>query len=88
MKILATDLDSTLLPNGSWESDAGAIELFNELTVKNDVLVVYVTGRNLNLTENAISEYGVRHPDVLIGDVGTSIREYENGEWRFDGGWI
>jgi sucrose-6F-phosphate phosphohydrolase len=88
MKILATDLDRTLLPNGSWESDAGAIELFNELTVKNDVLVVYVTGRNLNLTENAISEYGVRHPDVLIGDVGTSIREYENGEWRFDGGWI
>ena len=31
MKILATDLDRTLLPNGSWESDSGAIELFNEL---------------------------------------------------------
>jgi sucrose-6F-phosphate phosphohydrolase len=88
MKIVATDLDRTLLPNGSWEGDSGAIKLFNQLTEKYDVLVVYVTGRNLNLTEGAIQEYGVRHPDVLIGDVGTSIRKYENGSWNFDDGWI
>lgn len=88
MKILATDLDRTLLPNGSWEADSEAIELFNELTEKHDVLVVYVTGRNLSLTENAIREYGVRYPDVLCGDVGTSIRKYEHGEWQFDDGWI
>jgi hydroxymethylpyrimidine pyrophosphatase-like HAD family hydrolase len=75
MKILATDLDRTLLPNGSWESDPGAIELFNELTQERDVLVVYVTGRNLELTEDAIKEFGVRYPDVLVGDVGTSIRK-------------
>jgi len=88
MKILATDLDRTLLPNGQWEADSNAIDLFNELTKQHDVFVVYVTGRNLNLTENAIREYGVRHPDVLCGDVGTSIREYENGEWKFDEGWV
>jgi sucrose-6F-phosphate phosphohydrolase len=88
MRILATDLDRTLLPNGSWEADEQAIELFNELTERHDVLVVYVTGRNLKLTENAIREYGVRHPDVLCGDVGTSIREYENGKWTFDEGWV
>jgi sucrose-6F-phosphate phosphohydrolase len=88
MKILATDLDRTLLPNGSWEGDEGAIELFNRLTQEHEILVVYVTGRNLNLTEKAITEYGIRHPDVLIGDVGTSIREYENGEWKLDEGWI
>jgi hydroxymethylpyrimidine pyrophosphatase-like HAD family hydrolase len=88
MKILATDLDRTLLPNGSWPSDPGAIELFNELTKKCDVLVVYVTGRNLNLTENAIKEFGVRYPNILCGDVGTSIRKYENSEWKFDEGWV
>jgi hydroxymethylpyrimidine pyrophosphatase-like HAD family hydrolase len=60
MKILATDLDRTLLPNGSWESDDKAISLFNDLTEKHDVLIVYVTGRNLALTENAIKEFGVR----------------------------
>jgi len=88
MKILATDLDRTLLPNGSWKADDEAIKLFNTLTDKQDVLVVYVTGRNLALTEHAIKEYGVRYPDVLCGDVGTSIRKYENGEWKFDDGWI
>jgi sucrose-6F-phosphate phosphohydrolase len=88
MKILATDLDRTLLPNGSWKADEKAIELFNTLTKKQDVLVVYVTGRNLALTENAIKEFGVRYPDVLCGDVGTSIRKYRNGEWTFDDGWI
>ena len=88
MKILATDLDRTLLPNGSWKGDSGAISLFNELTEKHGVLVVYVTGRNLNLTENAIKEFGVRYPNVLCGDVGTSIRKYENGEWKFDEGWV
>ncbi len=88
MKILATDMDRTLLPNGSWESDSNAIPLFNELTEKHGVLVVYVTGRNLDLSEKAIDEYGVRHPDILIGDVGTSIRKYADGEWTFDKGWI
>jgi sucrose-6F-phosphate phosphohydrolase len=88
MKILATDLDRTLLPNGSWPPDPGAIDLFNELTEKHDVLVVYVTGRNLDLTEKAIKEYGVRYPDILCGDVGSSIRKYKNGEWTFDTGWV
>jgi len=87
MKILATDLDRTLLPNGSWPPDPGAIELFNELTEKHDVVVVYVTGRNLNLAENAIEEFGIRHPHVLIGDVGTSIRKYEQGSWSPHTGW-
>ena len=88
MKILATDLDRTLLPNGSWPADDEAIDLFNSLTEQAGVLVVYVTGRNLALTEGAIRDYGVRYPDILCGDVGTSIREYENGEWRFDEGWV
>ena len=47
MKILATDLDRTLLPNGGWKADDEAIDLFNTLTKNQDVLVVYVTGRNL-----------------------------------------
>ncbi len=87
MRILATDLDRTLLPNGSWPPDPGAIDLFNELTQKHDVLVVYVTGRNLDLTEKAIREFGIRYPDVLIGDVGTSIRKYGQDGWKPHGGW-
>ena len=87
MRILATDLDRTLLPNGRWPADPGAIERFNELTRRHEVLVVYVTGRNLELTERAIEEFGVRHPDVLIGDVGTSIRRYVDEAWQPYEGW-
>jgi sucrose-6F-phosphate phosphohydrolase len=87
MRILATDLDRTLLPNGSWPPDPGAIDLFNELTQRHDVLVVYVTGRNLDLTENAIRQFGIRYPHVLIGDVGSSIRKYEQDGWKSHDGW-
>lgn len=62
--------------------------MFNALTEKHDVLVVYVTGRNLALTEKAIKEFGVRYPNILCSDVGTSIRKYENGTWQFDNGWV
>jgi hypothetical protein len=79
MKILATGLDRTLLPDGSWPADNAAIGLFNELTQQHGMLVVCVTGRNPELTENAISEFGVRYPDVLMGDVGTSIRKGRAG---------
>ncbi|MGB5253680.1 MAG: HAD-IIB family hydrolase [Sedimenticolaceae bacterium] len=87
MRILATDLDRTLLPNGSWPPDPGAIDLFNELTERHGVFVVYVTGRNLDLAENAIEEFGIRYPHMLIGDVGTSIRKYEQGAWATHAGW-
>ena len=87
MRILATDLDRTLLPNGNWPADEQAISLFNRLTGEHDVLVVYVTGRNLSLTERAIEEFGVRRPDVLCGDVGTTIRQHHDGQWHFDQGW-
>lgn len=87
MKILATDLDRTLLPNGSWKADGEAIDMFNRLTEQHGVLVVYVTGRNLSLTERAINEFGVRYPGVLCSDVGTTIRKRDRGEWKIDHGW-
>ncbi|NEX21979.1 HAD-IIB family hydrolase [Thiorhodococcus mannitoliphagus] len=88
MKILATDLDRTLLPNGRWEGDPEAIERFNALTREQGVTLVYVTGRNLALTERAIEDFGVRRPDYLIGDVGTSIRRLDQDQWAFDEGWV
>jgi len=87
MKILATDLDRTLLPNGKWDADPQAIDMFNRLTQEQDIFVVYVTGRNLNLTRQAIARYKIRCPDMLCGDVGTTIRRYRDGDWTPDPGW-
>ena len=88
MKILATDLDRTLLPNGDWPADSQAIPLFNELTERHGLLVVYVTGRSLALTEQAIEDFAIRYPHVLIGDVGSSIRRYQAGQWQEEQGWL
>ncbi len=87
MKILATDLDRTLLPNGRWPADEGAIEKFNRLAEEHDLTLVYVTGRNLRLAEDAIRDYGVQRPHFLIGDVGTTIRKQDDGGWVVDEGW-
>jgi len=88
IKVLATDLDRTLLPNGRWDPDPGAVERFNAWTDRDDLVVVYVTGRNLDLTERAIAEFGVRYPNYLCGDVGTTVREYRDGAWIFDEGYV
>ncbi len=87
-KILATDLDRTLLPNGRWAPDPEAIPQFNTLTEQFGVVVVYVTGRSLTLTQRAIEEFGVRLPNVLCGDVGTTIHRYQDGHWVPDDGWV
>jgi hydroxymethylpyrimidine pyrophosphatase-like HAD family hydrolase len=55
-KLQASDLDRTLLPSGSWPEDPRANELVNELIEKNGVHGVYVTGRNLAFSEDAIRE--------------------------------
>lgn len=72
MILLATDLDRTLLPNGPAPDDGGIEALFSLLkTVPH--LLVYVTGRNLNLVYDAQKMYGIPTPDYLIAEVGTSM---------------
>ena len=53
MRILATDLDRTLLPNGSWPAEPDAIVRFNELTERHGVTFVYVSRLKLDLTDKA-----------------------------------
>ncbi len=86
-RILATDLDRTLLPNGVWPADPGAIGLFNELTRVGSVVLVYVTGRNRGLAETAFAEYQLRPPDILCTDVGSRISHYRAGAWEDDADW-
>ncbi|XOF34248.1 MAG: HAD-IIB family hydrolase [Candidatus Electrothrix sp. YB6] len=88
MKLLVcTDLDRTLLPNGPQEESPGARPAFAALAEDPRVRIVYVTGRSVRLTEEAIAEYRVPIPDILIADVGTTICSWSQGIWRRDAGW-
>jgi sucrose-6-phosphatase len=80
LRVIATDLDRTLIPNGGHIISKGAMNLFGKLLKKNGVKLVYVTGRNKKLIENAIRRYNMPKPDYVVGFVGVVIYEYKRGK--------
>jgi len=79
--LVCTDLDRTLLPNGLHPESDRARELFSRVTNRAEVVTSYVTGRHLQLVEEAILQYSLPYPDFAITDVGTRIYERTDG-WR------
>lgn len=67
--LLATDLDGTFL--------GGTVEprrtLYADLAARSDVLLVYVTGRDIGFVAALIGKPGMPRPHYIIGDVGTSV---------------
>ncbi len=80
--LLCTDLDRTLLPNGPQAESSGARDKFRRLATQPGVTLVYVTGRDRRLVEDAIDEYQLPQPDYVIADVGSTIYEVQQHDWR------
>ncbi len=80
--LICTDLDRTLLPNGSQPESPEARATFTRLVSRPEVTLAYVSGRHRALVEDAIREYRLPLPDWVIGDVGTTIYRVDAGEWR------
>jgi len=85
--LICTDLDRTLLPNGSQAESPGARRRFAALAARPETTLVYVTGRYRALVEKAIASYNLPLPDFLIGDVGTTIYELSKRGWRYWPDW-
>ena len=85
--LLCTDLDRTLLPNGPQAESSGARTKFRQLVTQPGVNLVYVTGRDRRLVEDAIDEYQLPHPDYVIADVGSTIYEIQQHDWRLWDKW-
>jgi hypothetical protein len=79
--LICTDLDRTLLPNGSQPESPEARPRFRTLAQRPEVHIAYVTGRHRELVQAAIDEYEIPVPDYLIGDVGTSIYHVDGEQW-------
>ncbi len=79
--LLCADLDRTLIPNGDAPESAGARALFRQLACKAEVRLVYVSGRDRSLIEQAIKEFDLPVPDDVIADVGATIYDIKKGEW-------
>ena len=85
--LICTDLDRTLIPNGPQPESPGARERFGDLVARPDVRLAYVSGRSLDLVEDAISDYGLPRPDYAITDVGTNIHHPDDGRWNLVTEW-
>jgi sucrose-6-phosphatase len=80
--LLATDLDRTLVPNGAAPESPGARQRFARVASRPEVMLAYVSGRHRALVEEAIAEYTLPLPDFVIGDVGTTIYQVQDGDWH------
>ncbi len=85
--LLCTDMDRTLIPNGTAPESPGARELFGKLAARPESTIAYVTGRHRALIEAAIREYNLPTPDFAIADVGSTIYEIDARNWRQWAAW-
>lgn len=68
--MLATDLDGTFLGGDEHQRRT----LYDELIARaDDIVLIFVTGRDLDFIAELIDQPGVPRPDMIIGDVGTTI---------------
>lgn len=80
--LLCTDLDRTLLPNGPQPESEQSRERFSLLVAMHEVTLVYVTGRDRSLVQQAIKNFQIPQPDYVIADVGSSIYKINGGDWH------
>ena len=85
--LLCTDLDRTLIPNGEQPESPDARPLFARLAQHPQVKLVYVTGRDTGLVDEAISNWQLPMPDLVIADVGTTIVRRLNQTWQRWNSW-
>ncbi|MCG6973157.1 MAG: HAD-IIB family hydrolase [Desulfobacterales bacterium] len=85
--LLCSDLDRTILPNGEAPESPGAREVLRRIARRAQIRLVYVSGRNRKLIQDAIENYRLPLPDFAIGDVGTTIYDLDKGSWNKWSAW-
>ena len=80
-RLICTDLDRTLLPNGDAPESPGAREKLARALDDQGLELAFVSGRHLSLVQDAIHEFDLPRPRFAICDVGTSIYETDGTRW-------
>ena len=79
--LLCSDLDRTILPNGSQPESPQALPMLHAIASHSELTLAYVSGRHEHLIRQAIEEYAIPVPAYAIGDVGTTIYKVDNDKW-------
>ena len=86
MKIIAADLDRTVIPNGVAEDD-DSVRMFTEMLEQTGARLIYVTARNYKSVVRAIDRWNLPTPETIIGQVGSAIHHYREGVFVEDISW-
>ncbi len=81
IRLLCTDMDRTLLPNGEQAVSPEALGCLRSLIAAAGLKLAYVTGRDLQRVLDAIDEFEVPVPDFIVGDVGSSVYRHDGERW-------
>ncbi len=76
-RILATDLDGTLIPLDGNRRNQHDLRTLADQLGQHQVTVVYSTGRHRASVAQAMEQFDLPRPDWLICDVGTSLFVYD-----------
>jgi len=74
-------MDRTILPNGDQEESSDVRSVLRLLVERPEIHIAYVSGRDKNLIQEAITEYDLPFPEYAVGDVGTTIYELTGNNW-------
>jgi len=85
--VLCTDLDRTVIPNGEQPESPEARPLLRRFAARPESTLVYVSGRDRGLLQDAIRDYDLPLPDYAIGDVGTTIYQVHGDRWQTLDAW-
>ena len=86
--LICSDLDGTLIPNGTEPESPGSHEHLTILASHPQVWLAYVSGRHSDLIGQAIVDNHLLVPDFVIGDVGTTIYHVDSeNDWKYQVHW-
>ncbi len=80
MKIIAADLDRTVIPNGV-ETDDDSLGQFRFVLQESELDLIYVTARSITSVKRAIQRYNLPLPSAVIGQVGTTLHLRKENEF-------
>ena len=87
--LLASDMDGTVIPLEVNRQREREIARFRSAVEGRPSLVLaYVTGRDLPLALKGVAQYGLPVPDILVGDVGTSVYHRTGSGFREDRAYV
>lgn len=79
VKVLATDLDGTLIPLDGSPKNRSDLAAVQSLLNEHGIPLVFVTGRHAESVLQAIQDFSLPQPDAIICDVGTTILTADDG---------